>query len=241
MHYYHGHEQEYQKRLAKGQVAWDPGDYDSFESKPLLEEFLAGFRGDPKQCRVLELGCGTGGLACFLAEKGFRVTAVDISESAIKVGKQQADTRGLSIDFLACDLCRDSFPEGSFQLVIDNHFLHCIVFLDERRMVLEKIQKCLASGGEYWLESMVGFPGMVPPPEWRFDDEGVTWAVVSKECRVKGLTERDGEFLYPIRRIVRSEQEFLEELALVGLTTKWHRTVVPQAKNETAAFQARCE
>src|SRR5918997_4690726 len=45
--------------------------------------------------RVLEYGCGQGGHAYLLAEKGASVTAIDLSETAIEQAKKLAKTKGL--------------------------------------------------------------------------------------------------------------------------------------------------
>ncbi len=59
---------------------------------------------------VLELGCGTGEDAIWLARRGVRVTATDVSQSMLDVAQHKAAAAGLSalIDFAAIDL--SSFP-----------------------------------------------------------------------------------------------------------------------------------
>ena len=77
-----------------------------------------------KAGRVLDLGCGEGGDACWLAERGWTVVAVDISDTALQRAATEADARGLSdhIEFEQHDLS-DSFPDGTFDL-ISAQFLH---------------------------------------------------------------------------------------------------------------------
>ncbi len=74
-------------------------------------------QGLPPQ-RVLELGCSNGDDSLWLAEQGWQVTAVDISEHAIQTAQRLAQEAGLDkqIQFSARDLTHD-FPEGHFELV----------------------------------------------------------------------------------------------------------------------------
>ena len=46
--------------------------------------------GKIKPCRAIDLGCGAGNYAVYLASRGFDVTGVDFSSEAIKIAKQNA-------------------------------------------------------------------------------------------------------------------------------------------------------
>ena len=83
--------------------------------------------------RALDLGCGEGADALWLAERGWQVVAVDISGIALQRAAEDARVRDLlgSIDFQQHDLS-DSFPVGRFDLV-SAQFLHSTVRLDRIR------------------------------------------------------------------------------------------------------------
>lgn len=66
---------------------------------------------------VLDLACGAGRHSILFAQKGFSVTAVDLSENLLKVGKEKSKELGLNINFLPADL-RDFKLEDQFNLVI---------------------------------------------------------------------------------------------------------------------------
>ena len=72
---------------------------------------------------VLELGCSTGDDSLWLAEQGWQVTAVDLSEQAIQTARRLAQEAQLEtqIQFLSCDLSVD-FPVGEFELVTALYF-----------------------------------------------------------------------------------------------------------------------
>src|SRR3978361_34687 len=80
--------------------------------------------------RALDLGCGEGGDAMWLAERGWQVTAVDISETALQRAAAAAQGRGIRdrVVFERHDLS-DSFPEGTYD-VISAQFLHSTVRLE---------------------------------------------------------------------------------------------------------------
>jgi thioredoxin reductase/SAM-dependent methyltransferase len=66
---------------------------------------------------ALDLGCGEGADAIWLAGRGWEVTAVDISAVAIDRGREAATTAGIAIDWVRADVPSERFPTGSFDLV----------------------------------------------------------------------------------------------------------------------------
>jgi SAM-dependent methyltransferase len=74
---------------------------------------------------ALDAGCGEGADAIWLAERGWRVTAVDFSPVALDRGAARAEERGLAdrIEWLNADLGTWTPPEGRFDLVTA-HYLH---------------------------------------------------------------------------------------------------------------------
>lgn len=112
-----------------------------------------------KPGRALDLGCGEGADACWLAERGWYVVAVDISETALQRAAADADARGLGdrIDFRQHDLS-DSFPVGTYDLV-SAQFLHSMVHLDRPR-VFSQAADAVRPGG---LAVIVDHNG---PPPW---------------------------------------------------------------------------
>jgi SAM-dependent methyltransferase len=96
--------------------------------------------------RALDLGCGEGGDAVWLAERGWHVVAVDISDTALGRAREAADSRGVAdrIEFVQLDLA-DSFPHGTFDLV-SSQFLHSTVPLD-RTKILANAAAALRSDG----------------------------------------------------------------------------------------------
>lgn len=107
---------------------------------------LAEIAPDLTGTRALDLGCGEGGDAIWLAEHGWTVVAVDVSSTALDRGRAAAAERGVGerIDFQQHDLDSD-FPAGQFDLV-SAQFLHSPVEKD-RPAILRRAAAAVAPGG----------------------------------------------------------------------------------------------
>jgi ubiquinone/menaquinone biosynthesis C-methylase UbiE len=75
---------------------------------------------------ALELGCGTGDTAIYLARQGWKVTAVDFVPKALGKARAKADTAGVSVSFVQADVTRLSQAGigSGFDLIVDNGCLH---------------------------------------------------------------------------------------------------------------------
>src|SRR5512133_724464 len=69
--------------------------------------------------RAIDLGCGTGANAIFLAQHGFEVTGVDFASAAIEKARQRAAGAGVQVNFLVDDLTNLSRVEGTFDFLLD--------------------------------------------------------------------------------------------------------------------------
>jgi SAM-dependent methyltransferase len=122
---------------------WDVG-----QPENALVEFTDS--GLVKPCRVLEIGCGNGNDAIFLAKKGFDVTAIDISKNAIENAKNRAKEAGVKCDFLVEDIMEvKSLPE-IFEFVYDRGCFH-FVPENKREKYVEIVKKFLIKGGYFIL------------------------------------------------------------------------------------------
>ncbi|KAA0761759.1 class I SAM-dependent methyltransferase [Bacillus sp. SH5-2] len=99
--------------------------------------------------KVLELGCGPGRNAIYLANEGFDVTAVDLSIEGINWAKERALAKGIEIHFI-CDSIFNLEGQNEYDFVYDSGCLHHIP--PHRRMnYIELIDKSLKSGGYFGL------------------------------------------------------------------------------------------
>ncbi|MFI2376212.1 class I SAM-dependent methyltransferase [Streptomyces sp. NPDC018964] len=115
---------------------------------------------------ALDLGCGAGGDALWLARQGWRVTAVDVSSVAVERLASLAVSHGLADRITARrhDL-RESFPDGAFDVVCA-HYLHTPLDLD-RAAVLRKAAHALRPGGRL----LVVDHGSTAPWSWNQDPD----------------------------------------------------------------------
>ena len=93
---------------------WDTG-----ISPPELLEFISSH----KPGRALDLGCGTGTNAIYLAGKGFDVTAIDIAPTALNLAREKAAKAGVKVRWLLADVLAPPRLEP-FDLIYDRGCYH---------------------------------------------------------------------------------------------------------------------
>ena len=102
-------------------------------------------------CKAIELGCGTGTDAIWLAEQGFNMTAVDVSEIAIGIAKTTpADA---TVNFLVHDFLTEEIPGQPFKFAFDRGYFHSYDTDKSRRKVAKTIASILEKDG-LWLSLM---------------------------------------------------------------------------------------
>ena len=106
---------------------------------------------DRKPGRALDLGTGEGRNALFLAEKGWTVTGVDLSEVAIAQARKNAESRGVKFEAIVGDLDTYDFGKGSYDLILSfyMHGWHDRSATD----VPKRIHDALAPGGLLVMEA----------------------------------------------------------------------------------------
>ena len=100
------------RQYRQGDPIWDSDRPTSELKRVVLGDRLA-------PCEALELGCGTGTNAVWLAQQGFAVTAIDVSPSAIERARERAEKAGVSVRFLAGDLRDAGRLGGPYDCFVD--------------------------------------------------------------------------------------------------------------------------
>jgi SAM-dependent methyltransferase len=106
--------------------------------------FLVAEVGELPPGRALDLACGSGRNAVWLAARGWTVTAVDFSDVALAQARALAAERGVEVEWLEGDLLEWQPADGAFDLVV---VLYLQVPADERRGILARAAAAVAPGG----------------------------------------------------------------------------------------------
>ena len=136
--------------------------------------------------RALELGCGKGDDAVWLAATGWAVVAVDISSTALRYAAANAERAGVAhrIVFEPHNLSH-SFPDGQFDLVTA-----CFLAALPREDVLRRATEAVAPGGHLLIvDHATQPPWSSAPPDRHYPTAAETWAALA-------LKERDWARLY---------------------------------------------
>ena len=117
----------------------------------LLRALRDGLPDAPAAARALDLGSGSGVLACWLAARGWQVTASDVSWAAVASTRRTASANGLSV---ATEL-RDGFAgvaAGSLALIVSNPPFHHGAAKDSTPtlVAIDAAAAALSPGGEFW-------------------------------------------------------------------------------------------
>jgi len=151
--------------------------------------------------RALDVGCGEGADALWLADRGWQVTAVDISAVALRRGQAEGARRGLGVEWVHADLLAAPPQPGAFDLVT-SHFLH--VPTAERERLYASLAAAVAPGGTLLLvahhpsdlDTSIGRPRL---PDLFFTAEQLAaqldpelWSVEVAEARPREATDPQG-------------------------------------------------
>lgn len=142
----------------RGEIPFAPGSPEHLaevERRFLSEAWFAQSPGEPPfsglipfdQLRdkdVLEIGCGTGVHARLLAEAGARLTAVDLTPTAVDLTKRRLELAGLEADVREADAESLPFPDAAFDFVWSWGVIH---HSEDTNRVLAEIARVLRPGG----------------------------------------------------------------------------------------------
>ncbi|MEK3732659.1 methyltransferase domain-containing protein [Paenibacillus sp. FSL M8-0334] len=116
-----------------------------------------------RRLKVLDIGCGEGKDAVFLARNGYDVTAFDISDAGIEKTKMLAERTGVHVHVFKADI-RDFRLETEFDIVYSSGVLHYIR-PEYRAEIFANYKQFTAKGGMHFLNVFVQKPFIAPPPE----------------------------------------------------------------------------
>lgn len=144
-HFYRrAHESEAHSRLCElafGSDLTQEGQMDMSELDDLIERLAI----EPGQ-RLLDLGCGAGGIAEYLSDRtGARVTGLDYSAAAVEVGRERTAGKRDRIDFVRGDLNAVELPQQSYDAAI---MIDSVYWIADKVDGLQRIMRCIRPGGQ---------------------------------------------------------------------------------------------
>lgn len=152
------------EHYAMGNMPWDSG-MPSAE----MQRVIAEYQITPR--RTLEIGCGTGTNAVWLAQQGFDVTAVDVVPLAIEKAVARAKAAGVKIDVRVANLLDPAAvttlcQHGPYPFVFDRGVYHCLRE-ENLAVTLDAIERLTSAGSLYLLlagnANDTGKPEQGPP------------------------------------------------------------------------------
>jgi len=184
-----------------------------FEWTTRPNQFVAAELADLPPGRALDLAAGEGRNSVWLAERGWRVTAVDFSRVGLEKGRKLAAARGLDeagIEWIVADL-RDYQPDrDAFDLVLIAYFQ---VEAELLTAVLARASAALSPGGTLFivghdLTNLTEGAGGPQYPEVLYTAEAISAELnglrVLRAGRVHRTVERDGASATAIDTLVRA-------------------------------------
>jgi SAM-dependent methyltransferase len=125
-----------------GEPPWDIGQPQPVFVRLAEEGAIAG--------SVIDVGCGTGENALYLASRGLDVTGVDAAPTAIARAREKAAARATAATFEVADALELGAVERTFDVAIDSGLFH--VFSDSDRLRYERsLRSVVRPGGRYFM------------------------------------------------------------------------------------------
>ncbi len=147
--------EEWNDRYRTGTTPWDLGAPD-----PHLVELWGA--GRIAAGRALDIGCGAGSDARWLAEQGFQVVGIDLAPLAIERARGAPPPSAGSVEFHCLDFLKEPVPSGPFDLVFDRGCFHVFDAAEDRARFAARVAELLAPGGR-WVSVLGSTEG--PPRE----------------------------------------------------------------------------
>lgn len=226
--------------------------YDALNPPGDDTEFYLSLPGKPPQT-ILDMGCGTGLLACAFAARGHQVTGADPAAAMLAVARGRPG--GDQVRWIETDAAGLSVPTRFDLVVLTGHVFQLLLGDDDVRAALDTLGRHLAPGGriafetrnpevrewQYWTprETRQRIETTAGPADVHYDISSVTGPLVSYETCIRFP---DGE-----RVVVPDTLRFMDQAELAGFLTEagladvtwygdWDRSPVGPASPEIIAI-----
>lgn len=172
--------------------------------------------------RALELGCGNGRNAIYLATTGCIVDAVDFSQQALEWAREQAKSAGAAVNFQQCSIFEAEFAEESYDLVYDCGCFHHLP-PHRRKDYAGLVSRALKPGGRYGLVCFRPEGGSTYTDQEVYEKRSLGGGLGYTEARLRALWDRPPfsvRVLRQMRKTSATERRFGEDFLWVLLAGK---------------------
>jgi SAM-dependent methyltransferase len=191
----------------------------------------------PRNGRILEVGCGTGGLLAAAAKARRSITGVDIASRWLIVARRRLTDHGLSVPLIAASAESLPWPDDSFDVVVADSLLE---HLDEPSLALREWARVVRPGGRLLLWSPNRFTLTTDPHVGLW---GLGWL---PRAWVPGYLRLRRRNVWPPRTLSATEARRLArdagfvdvEIDAPGVSGSWARSLSGAQRGAAAAYTA---
>lgn len=149
---------------------WYEGDeyYWGLEPGDFLDELIELCPPSPDK-KVLDIGCGEGKDAVYMAEKGYAVTAFDLTENGVAKTLALAENRNVGIEAYVDDI--NTFEtDNMFDIVYSTGTIQYL-FEENKKAFFDKINRITRENGVVYFNVFVEKPFLELPPDWDIEEK----------------------------------------------------------------------
>jgi SAM-dependent methyltransferase len=140
-------EDHFRQAYKEGSTPWDIGKPDFNLVQTVTTTPIA-------PCRALEIGCGTGDNAIWLAQQGFQVVGIDASDLAIERASEKTANANAKCSFVVLDFLKSHVEGAPFGFAFDRGCFHTVDSDEDRTTFAKQVYRHLGDDG-LWL-SLIG-------------------------------------------------------------------------------------
>lgn len=159
---------------------------------------------EKEKLNILDLGCGPGLYCEIFAEKGQKVTGIDISKNSIEYAKKSAEEKKLEINYINANYLEIDLEPDKYDLVVMIFTDFGVLIPSERESLLNMIQRALKKGGVFIFDVLKDddITNKTSPKTWEATNNGF-W----RDSPYILLSE---SFLYPKEKVILFQHNIID-------------------------------
>ena len=132
----------WEARYQANDIPWELGHHD-----PYLESVIERYAIEP--CRTLEVGCGQGYNAIWLAQMGFDLLGIDVSSTAIEAARRLALSASINARFEQANILEGPIDKEPFDFAYDRAVMHLFEEVEHRERYVANLAASMRPGALY--------------------------------------------------------------------------------------------